>query len=80
VAPSLPAAPSLEQLRKRARELLRAHRAGQPQALARLREHHPHPGDAIRLADAQVVVAREHGFATWPRPEPPSTSSPGAPS
>jgi ankyrin repeat protein len=57
----------MERLRKLARELQRAHQAGDPAALARAREHHPRPGDAFRLADAQLVVAREHGFATWPR-------------
>src|SRR5215467_10677735 len=67
VRSSLPAAPSVEQLRKRARELLHACDARVPEALARVREHHPRPGDAFRLADAQLVVAREHGFATWPR-------------
>jgi ankyrin repeat protein len=64
---SLPAAPSLEQLRKLARELVRAYHAGVPAARARARDHHPHPGDDFRLADAQLVVAREHGFASWPR-------------
>ena len=67
MSPSLPGAPSTEQLRKLARELLRAHRAGQPEALDRVRRHHPRPGAAFRLADAQLVVAREHGFPTWPR-------------
>lgn len=64
---SLPAAPSLELLRKRARSLLRAHRAGEPEALDRVRRHHPRATEAIQLADAQLVVAREHGFASWPR-------------
>jgi ankyrin repeat protein len=67
VSSSLPAAPSMEQLRKLARELLRAHHAGQREAQARIREHHPQAGGALRLADAQLVVAREHGFASWPR-------------
>src|SRR5688500_15549002 len=66
----LPAHPSLEQLRKRAKELLRAIRAGDPDASQRFRA----PGarwrarmqhaDAI-LADAQLVIAREHGFPSW---------------
>jgi ankyrin repeat protein len=63
----LPAAPSLEQLRKLARELQRAFEAGELVARARVREHHPHPRAKFRLADAQLVVAREHGFASWPR-------------
>lgn len=48
----LPAAPSLEQLRKQARELARERRAG------------PEP---LRLSDAQRIIAREYGFASWPR-------------
>ena len=40
---SLPAAPSLEQLRKQAKELLRAHRAGDAGAVARVGAQHPHP-------------------------------------
>ena len=65
----LPARPSLEQLRKRAKELLRELRAGDPGALARLRVHMSRPtrqaGVAIALADAQFVLAREHGFESW---------------
>ena len=51
---------NLEQLRKQAKELVRAARAGEPDALARL-------GDLpVRLASAQLVLAREHGHASWP--------------
>lgn len=51
---------NLEQLRKQAKELVRAARAGDPQAVARL-------GDLpVRLASAQLVLAREHGQASWP--------------
>jgi ankyrin repeat protein len=65
----LPSAPSLEQLRKRAKELLRAHRAGELDARARIAAHHPHPDDGgrLKLSDAQLVIAREHGFPSWPR-------------
>ena len=63
--PSLPARPSLEQLRKRAKELLRAIRAADPAALERLRNHLAR--NTATLADAQLVVAREHGFASWAR-------------
>ncbi|HWM14812.1 MAG TPA: ankyrin repeat domain-containing protein [Gaiellaceae bacterium] len=64
---SLPAAPSLEQLRKQAKDLLRAHRAGEATAAARLAAHHPRPDEPLKLAGAQLVVAREHGFPSWPR-------------
>ena len=61
----LPASPSLEQLQRRAKELLRDVRAGDPAATQRLQERHPHPRDVPVLADAQLVIAREHGFAGW---------------
>jgi ankyrin repeat protein len=62
---SLPPAPSLEQLRKQAKELLRAHRAGDPAAAARVAAHDP--GEPLKLSGAQHVIAREHGFPSWPR-------------
>ncbi|HEU5186306.1 MAG TPA: ankyrin repeat domain-containing protein [Gemmatimonadaceae bacterium] len=66
----LPARPSLEQLRKRAKDLLRAARAGDHDAASRFRAMDDRwtagsvPQNAI-LADAQLVIAREHGFASW---------------
>jgi hypothetical protein len=51
--------------------LLRQLRAGDPDAIARARARHGarglSPGAEITLADAQLVVAREYGFAAWPR-------------
>jgi ankyrin repeat protein len=67
VSASLPAAPSLEQLRKQAKDLLRAHRVGDPDVLARVAAHHPSPEEPLKLAGAQLVVAREYGFASWLR-------------
>lgn len=69
-ASHLPARPSLEQLQKRAKELLRQHRAGESAALQRFRVASPRPGDSgppqkATLADAQFVIAREHGFERW---------------
>ena len=64
---SLPARPSLEQLKKRAKELLRAIRAADPAAVARLRGHLSGHALDTTLADAQLVLAREHGFASWAR-------------
>ncbi len=66
---------NLDQQKKQARELLRAIRAGNEEALARLRRHHGGwvaADDAgIRqlaaLHDAQLVIAREQGFASWPK-------------
>jgi ankyrin repeat protein len=69
----LPDRPNLEQYKKQAKELHRAAVAGEPAALARLRKHHPRLRDldvdrphAITLADAQLVLAREHGYEAWP--------------
>lgn len=67
----LPARPSLEYERKQAKALLRRLRAGDPDVLERARGLHPGFGSAdpasARLADAQLVLAREYGFASWPR-------------
>src|SRR5574338_1287003 len=70
--PGLPARPSLEQLRKRAKELVRLVRTGDPAAVARIRAAVPRFADSttlpeIALADAQFVIAREHGFESWPK-------------
>jgi hypothetical protein len=71
---SLPDQPSLEQYKKQAKDLLRAHAQGSRAALDRIARHHPRlqnqPQDVIRsapfhLADAQLVIAREHGFKSW---------------
>ncbi|HEX6898671.1 MAG TPA: ankyrin repeat domain-containing protein [Thermoanaerobaculia bacterium] len=69
---SLPSRPSLDQLRKQAKDLLAAWRAGDAEALSWLREHHPEHSqtatvDELRLADAQLVTARRYGFPSWPR-------------
>ena len=51
----------LDQARRQARELLRAARSGDVQAMSRFR------GDRLpRLADAQAAVARDLGFGSWP--------------
>ena len=70
----LPAQPSFEQLRKQAKDLLKAYRAGAPPALLRFREFLPVLADApdeqlgdlsLSLRDAQRVVAAEYGFDSW---------------
>jgi hypothetical protein len=65
-----PPRPNLENLRKRAKGLLRAVRAGDAAALTRTRAAHPRAeralaGRAFTLADAQLVVAREWSFPSW---------------
>lgn len=62
----LPEHPNLDQLRRQAKELCNAARAGDPAALERLAAHAPGV-DPTRLATAQLVIAREHGFPGWPR-------------
>jgi hypothetical protein len=63
---STPLRLSLEQLRKQAKELLRQLRSGDPSATDRLRKYKPNTPEPI-LADAQFILAREHGFESWPR-------------
>ena len=77
----LPASPDINQYKKQAKELAQACRASAPEAWQRFQKHHPrylsptHSQTArmdgaqagVKLADAQLVLAREHGFASWPR-------------
>jgi ankyrin repeat protein len=64
----LPDRPSLEQLRKQAKDLLRDVRAGDASALARITAtmHAAHAAP-ISLAHAQLAISREYGFPSWPR-------------
>jgi len=63
----LPDDPDLAQLRRRARELQRAVRAGDADAIAAAVELHPRPPAPFTLSAAQLVVARTYGFASWAR-------------
>ena len=73
---SLPLRPNLAQLKLQANELHQQHHQGSPAAAARIAAHHPRFKGAAEtavldqdfvLADAQLVVAREYGFDSWPR-------------
>lgn len=67
-ASRLPARPSLQQLRKQAKNLLRDYRAGDADAATRARAVIPRLGDdssPLALADAQFILAREYGFQSW---------------
>ena len=55
---------SLEQQKKRAKELLDAFRSGDLAARSRIRAVLPDKA-RITLADAQFVLARENGFHSW---------------
>jgi ankyrin repeat protein len=64
----LPVRPNLEQYKKQAKELARACRDNDAEALARVRAQHPQtPEGRVSLTDAQLVLAREHGFESWPK-------------
>jgi ankyrin repeat protein len=72
----LPPRPSLEQLKKQAKFLLKEFQAANPEALNRIREQHsrwrnssepPIAKSRFTLADAQLVLAKEYGFETWSR-------------
>jgi ankyrin repeat protein/predicted CoA-binding protein len=73
---SLPSRPNLEQLKNQAKELLKSHQASDAAATERFRQHHPEwvsrPIQEIQkahlsLVDAQLVIAREYGFTSWPK-------------
>ena len=65
--PRLPEDPSLEHLKNQAKTLLARAREGDEQARAWVREFHPDPPAQLKLADAQLVVARAYGFPSWPK-------------
>jgi len=62
---SLPARPSLESLRKQAKKLARDIAAGDAAGLARARVHLPKIDASITQRNAQLVIAREYGYAGW---------------
>ena len=68
--------PRLEHLKKQAKRLHRSHAAGDAEAYERIRASFPKLAgasiDEIRRSEvwlqyAQLVVAREHGFDSWPK-------------
>jgi Family of unknown function (DUF5990)/Domain of unknown function (DUF5655) len=60
---ALPGRPDLDQLRRQARELLRAAAASDQEALRRIRA----VSEKQTLSAAQLAIAREHGFPSWPK-------------
>lgn len=58
---------NFEQARRQAKDLHRSLLKSDAQAVRRLQTHHPERPLAAQtqLADAQYVVAKEHGFASW---------------
>jgi hypothetical protein len=68
--------PNLDHLRYQAKDLLKAHAARDPGAAQRIGEFHPRFNQAtdveifnaeLKLSDAQLAIAREHGFPSWAR-------------
>lgn len=73
---ALPPNPNLEFDKKQAKALLKAYRAGDAAAAERVQAFHPRlenvpetsiPADEFKLSDAQLIIAREYGFSSWPR-------------
>lgn len=66
-----PVAPDLGRLGSEAHQLLRDMRRGEREARSDLTTFHPDSVDveAVRLADAQLVLARSYGLPGWLRLE-----------
>jgi ankyrin repeat protein len=58
---------NLEYYRKAAKSLLKAAHSGDASALERIARHSPKPGGRPALHQAQLTIARERGFVSWPR-------------
>ncbi len=64
----LPATPNLEHFKKQAKQLLCHFQEGKAEAVARFGSFASHSTpDNAKLADAQYVIARDYGFASWPK-------------
>jgi len=72
----LPSSPNLDHLKQQAKDLLKAHAARTLAAAQLIREFHPRFRQAadeaifaaqIKLSDAQLAIAHEHGFPSWTR-------------
>src|SRR5215467_11079870 len=60
--------PDLDQLKRQAKELLEAFRAGEPDAVAEASRHYRGADPTtFALHDAQLVIARAYGFDSWPK-------------
>ncbi|MEO1235189.1 MAG: ankyrin repeat domain-containing protein [Planctomycetota bacterium] len=60
--------PDLDQLKKQAKELRRDFMAGRPTALDEVKRFfHVEAGHPLTLSEAQLVLARAYGYASWPK-------------
>jgi len=65
---ALTARPDLDQLKRHAKTLLDAYRAGDAFAIAEVAAHyHDASRSSFALHDAQLVLARAYGFESWPK-------------
>ena len=70
---SLPTRPNLNHLKKQAKELLRSFQANDTFAVKRFQQWHPQASKVmgnlkdVCLGDAQLVIAREYQFMSWPK-------------
>lgn len=73
---ALPSNPNITHLKYQAKDLLKGHAAHDRGVAQRIREFHPKFAEAadaaiftapFRLSDAQLTIAREHGFRSWAR-------------
>jgi hypothetical protein len=64
-ARDLPARPSLDSLRKQAKKLVRDAAAGNGEAIQRIHAQLARAAIPPSTRDAQLVIAREYGFAGW---------------
>jgi hypothetical protein len=64
---ALPRRPDLAQLRRQATELRDALRGGEKGAIERLRRYSRVDAETVTLSAAQLVIAREQGFPSWPQ-------------
>ena len=61
-----PTWPNFDQFKHQAKDLLKAYRAGEADAVAEVQRHERTPDPAaFALHDAQRVLARSYGFASW---------------
>ncbi len=64
----IPQRPDLDQLKKQAKELLRDYTAGEAAALDEVKRFfHVDAGHPLTLSEAQLVLARAYGYASWPK-------------
>lgn len=59
--------PDIRQLRRQAKELLKSARSGDAEATKQLADAAAKPEQPPSLSNAQLVVAREYGFDSWPK-------------